>query len=229
MGVEWDMACVGCRSFAWLGSMKPFKWSGFQVGNGPFTELLSLHAGPECGLIVTSDALAFEVPWEHDSDACGFREDLRSRWCWESIRHDSTPPAMICAACQAVLALPATPDGASLRESGYRASPGAPAPLIVGRYLWFCGERCREVYGEGPGRVWRPCPDALVPRRITVRCLRCDAAHSLGAPEPAEDEALAFAEWLCEHVYDPPSRTDVDDPAGCRLQATVDLLAPGGP
>ena len=101
MGVEWDMACVGCRSFAWLGSMKPFKWGGFQVGNACFTELLSLHAGPNCGLIVTSDALAFEVPWEHDSDASGFREDLRSRWFWESIRHDSTPPAMICAACQA--------------------------------------------------------------------------------------------------------------------------------
>ena len=61
MGVEWDMACVGCRSFAWLGSMKPFKWGGFQVGNACFTELLSLHAGPNCGLIVTSDALAFDA------------------------------------------------------------------------------------------------------------------------------------------------------------------------
>jgi hypothetical protein len=207
--------------------MKPFKWHGFQMGNRFVAEFLGLHAGVDCELIVTSDARAFEEPWQHDSATSAWSEDLRSRWFWESLRHDRTPPVMCCAVCDTALVLPTTEDGDALRNAGY-FSPNdahAPMPLIVGRYLWFCGEPCRAAYSGSPGRIWRACPASL--RRLSVGCGKCRSEHSCGALDGAAADAEAFAEWLCEHIFDPPSRTDVDDPAGCRL--TVNLTVNRSP
>jgi hypothetical protein len=225
MGVEWDLACVTCRQWVWLGSMKPWKWSGFQMGSAFVAEMLSLHATPSCTLIVTSDARAFEPPWQHDDAECGWLEDLRSRWFWDSIRHDATPPQMVCATCEAPLELSTGADVEALRQEGYRSPGGAPTPLIVGRYLWFCGPACRDRHRSGPGRAWRAHPDASPHARIRVGCRHCGVESSLGAREPDESDALAFAEWLVDHVYDPPAPLGLDAPGCCRLEAHVEAAA----
>ena len=225
MGVECDLACVTCREWVWLGSMKPWKWSGFQMGNAFVAELLSLHATPSCRLIVTSDARAFVPPWQHDDAESGWLEDLRSRWYWDSVRHDATPPRMACATCEAPLDVSTSADAEALRQEGFRSAPGAAAPLIVGRYLWFCGPACRDRHRSGPGRAWRAQPDASPHARVRVGCLHCGVETSLGAREPDESDALAFAEWLVDHVYDPPAALGLDAPGCCRLEARVETPA----
>lgn len=215
MGVDWDLACVTCRQWAWLGSMKPWKWNGFQMGNAFVAELLSLHAEPSCTLMVASDARAFVPPWQHDEAASGWLEDLRSRWFWDSLRSHVTPHQMVCGTCEAPLELPATPHGATLRREGFCSLRGAATPLVVGRYLWFCGPACRDRYRAGPGRVWRAHPEVSAHARLRVGCLRCGVETSLGARDPDESDALAFAEWLVDHVYDPPGC--------CELEARVEV------
>ena len=44
MGVELHIGCDSCRNWAWLGSAKPHKWQGFQVGNEVVASWLVAHA-----------------------------------------------------------------------------------------------------------------------------------------------------------------------------------------
>jgi len=219
VGVEWDLACVGCRHFAWLGSVKPYKWGGFQVGNGVVAELLALHTGPDCSLVVVSDARAWSPPWSHDDATTGWLEDLRSRWLWDSIVSDVAPAGMVCAVCRAELSLPATADGDAMRRQGYRSA--GPVPIIVGRYLWFCGTACLDRHRSVAGRTWQPCPDVASLAHLEIGCLRCGVEIAVGDLAGDPGRAEAFAEWLTEHLYDPPAEAGVDDPTACRLVVRV--------
>jgi hypothetical protein len=221
MGVEWTLACVGCRHFAWLGSMKPYKWNGFQVGDGVVAELLALHSGPDCSLIVSSDARAWTPAWAHDDATAGWLEDLRSRWFWDSIVSDVEPLGMICAVCRAPLQLPATPEGEALRRAGYRSHAGGAVPLVVGRYLWFCGPNCLDRHRSVPGRTWRACSDLAATTRLEIGCLHCGVQHSLGDIAGDPERALAFAEWLTEHIYDPADGSGVEEETACRLLVRI--------
>lgn len=227
MGTEWDLACVSCRNWVWLGSLKPWKWNGFQMGNRLVAEFFSVHAQAGCSLIVTSDARTFDPPWEHDAPATGWHEDLRSRWFWDSSRLDTRPPQMVCAACRALLSLPSGPDAEQLRQAGYDPAPGAAKPLIMGRYLWFCGPDCRQRYLAAPGRTWREAPGPSFCLKVVCQCGHTQA--SLNGPEPEPGDALAFAEWLAEHLFDPPAGSTCDAESGCRLTAQLEANAPSDP
>jgi hypothetical protein len=79
MGVELEIGCAACHNWMWLGSAKPDKWQGFQVGNEAFAEWLIAHAHHE----VLSDALELwrddgdqPSPWSHAPSS--WREDARS-------------------------------------------------------------------------------------------------------------------------------------------------------
>jgi hypothetical protein len=198
--------------------MKPFKWSGFQVGNRFAIELFTAHATPECSLVVVTDSSAVDEPWSHDDVESGWLEDLRSRWFWDSIEPLHEPPFMCCAACKARLRLPSSPDGDELREGGYDSPADAPLPIIVGHYLWFCSAKCRGDYQATPGRTWRPHPDRAGMRAV-VMCSRCDAGFELAHDN---ERSTQFAEWLAHHVYDVPKELGLGGP-GCRL--SVKLMA----
>jgi hypothetical protein len=90
MGAEWHLGCLACREYAWLGSAKPVKWDGFQLGNRFFAELLALHSRPTCVLLLGVD---HTYAWDEGD---GWREDLRSRSFWDSEEG-------VCATCNARL------------------------------------------------------------------------------------------------------------------------------
>ena len=78
MGVELHIACEACRSWAWLGSAKSWKWSGFQVGNAAVVGWLVDHAHayatPGCLELWRGDGDL--PPW--DADPSAWKEDERS-------------------------------------------------------------------------------------------------------------------------------------------------------
>jgi hypothetical protein len=222
VGIEWTIGCLGCQQRAHLGSMKPFKWSGFQMGNRFVAEWLALHAMVGCSLIVTRDDLAFDPPWWRDDTAASWLVDLRSRSFFDSFHPAAKPPEMVCAACKAPLEVPPGPEWDELRRYAAPPRPGAAMPLIVGEYLWFCGPACRDTFRAVPPRTWRPCPQMGEGVRLQVRCGRCNVDTSLRARDPAPSDAYELAEWLIDHVFDRPDGSDLDPEAGCILEVRLD-------
>jgi hypothetical protein len=84
----------------------------------------------------------------------------------------------------------------------------APEPVIVGRFLWFCGDDCRVSYASAPGRVWRPAPQLSSRARLVVRCKACRVECSLPGLAAAQGLFEGLAERLTEHV-------------GCSLTARI--------
>jgi hypothetical protein len=175
MGVEWELACLGCNEYAWLGSLKPFKWHGFQVGNRVVAELLALHTTPTCRLIVDVDGA--RSVWGHPDDpVAGWRADLRSRHFWESSDEGE------CAVC--------------------RIRIGDADAQVVGLHLWFCSDRCRDTYAARPGCVWRAAP--TVRTEIRVTCTRCDTEFVLARPTARGEHSKGgfepLADWFASHI-----------------------------
>jgi hypothetical protein len=150
MGVEWDIGCLTCREYAWLGSLKPTKWAGFQLGNELLADLLALHANPACVLLLDVDH-ASGLWTRSDEGSDGWREDLRSLWFGDS-------DAGVCATCNA-----------RLDEA---------AAVIANPCLWFCNTSCVARFVARGARVWQPAPAAVA--GLWVRCTRCDVETSVG-------------------------------------------------
>ncbi len=209
MGVEWTLACTTCRHHAWLGSIKPAKWEGFQVGHRAIAELFARHAWPcsmgDCRLVVVADCDPTSMPWldpragEPGADP-GWSEDLRSRGVWSSFgtpvksrgEQGSWQTPMVCAEC-----------GLHLRSG---SDPRARDPLVISPGLWLCGRPCFDLFRARSGRVWEPLPDLPPGTQLEVDCLRCLRSFSLGTLDPVDLDGPreAFAEWLAEHVYRAP-------------------------
>jgi hypothetical protein len=189
MGVEWSLLCASCREFAWLGSMKPWKWNGFQIDTSSVLELLSLHALAEragsdrCELFIDVDSSRVETFSLEPAD--GWREDLRSRTFWTSISVSTEPPRALCAECSRWLAV-LTRGGEPVRQKG------AQDAIVIGSALWLCDDRCLRAFASRPGRVFR-----AAPRRgaLTLGCRSC-------ASEIIADgaDSLALAEWFTDHL-----------------------------
>lgn len=188
MGVEWSLLCASCREFAWLGSMKPWKWNGFQVDTSSVLELLSLHANSRqnrepCALYLDANSSRVAT-YSLDVDD-GWSEDLRSRRFWDSVSVATDPPRALCAECSRWLAV--LPRGGSPQRQR-----GAERAIVIGSYLWLCDERCLRAFSSRPGRAYRPAPAW---RELVLECRAC-------ASEIVADRAdtLALAEWFTDHL-----------------------------
>lgn len=178
MGIEIDLGCERCRIFAWLGSRKPEKWRGFQVGNRHVAEFLSLHTDP-CRLVLLADTE--DRDWD---EGAPWREDLRSRSFW-SLRTDRWR----CGQCDAVL-------------------PGEQRAVSIGRHLAFCSRSCLQANLETPPsdgwvvswpRTYRPArlrPRAPLWLTCAISGERRLACHG-DSLELLDAEALA--QWMIEH------------------------------
>jgi hypothetical protein len=183
MGVELELGCARCRAWVWLGSAKPAKWRGFQMGNEFVVEFLAAHAHP-CRLMSRRDD-ADLAPWdEHPED---WAEDLRSRGAWGRVVAGEGPQP--CAGC-------GTPLG------------HAPTGIAVNRFVRFCGEAClaRRLAGgtEGQWTYARVSAEGRLERSeaVSLACTPCaelerflllDRSLSASAGE-------AMAQWLLEHT-----------------------------
>ena len=102
MGIEANMGCLGCKKNIWLGSMKPYKWNGFQIPNKDVFRFLSLHSNNKnsnCRLNYTHDA-GDESPWDEFVDIKKeWQEDVNSRYFWDSYSEEGT----ICGNCKRLL------------------------------------------------------------------------------------------------------------------------------
>ncbi|MEQ1503494.1 MAG: hypothetical protein ABMB14_14755 [Myxococcota bacterium] len=172
MGVEWKLACTGCREFLWPGSMKPWKWRGFQLGGPPVVAWFGAHAREGCAIAICVDDLRERALTLEGAD--GWREDLRSFGHVEAWSLGDGPR---CGWCARAIA------------------PTAPDVVALG-HLWLCDARCRDGFAAaedrlGGRRVWRP----DVAGAVDVRCERCDTGVAADPGEP-----LALAEWMLEHL-----------------------------
>ncbi|MEM0997402.1 MAG: hypothetical protein AAGN35_10000 [Bacteroidota bacterium] len=137
MGVEWEIGCVYCRRYVWLGSRKPAVWEGFQMGNEYVERFFALHTHrPDrpCRLVVHDD-VGGNAPWEVDSGVpSDWREDILSRQFWHSFRNRS----IVCAQCSRELSSDWTrpPHGQFLRAN---------------RGLWFCDSACKAAWVAADG------------------------------------------------------------------------------
>ncbi|WP_198144963.1 hypothetical protein [Microscilla marina] len=128
MGVEWDIGCQVCKKFIWMGSMKPFKWHGFQVSDATIRRFFSLHAIAQkkgCHLYLMTDS-GGDTPWSNDVDA--WQEDIVSRSFWDSIATNDHGSS--CAYC-----------GKALKEK-----PLSYHYLQRNQCLWLCNQDCVEAY-----------------------------------------------------------------------------------
>ena len=135
MGVEWHIGCIKCKRQIWLGSQKPFKWKGFQIGDKIVKRFLSLHS--KCGnnldgnLLLANDGTEL-VPWESDDEKLEWKEDILSRsFCFHSWYQDK----ITCAECRKELNA----------EENCRVKEGN---LMKNTFLWFCDEKCFVNYVE---------------------------------------------------------------------------------
>lgn len=182
MGVEWDIGCERCRHFVWLGSQKPYKWAGFQLGDDEVRSFLALHTGDRgCQLRLTNDGTT-AVAWE-DGAPSGWREDILSRSFWDS----RSEAGLICAQCEA-------------------ADPG----LHKNQLLAFCGEPCFEAYRAAQLERDHSIHDssservALAPgMQLSLACLDC-RAYLIVDDQPDVHGVTRDMQYLalfaCEHI-----------------------------
>jgi hypothetical protein len=182
--------------FTWIGSMKPWKWTGFQVDVSSVVDWLALHAQPQCSLLICVDDR--RVPDGITLDpADGWREDLRSRSFWNSLSLTTTPARMHCAHCQHWL-------GVVTDDHSARKLDAVPEPIVIGSFLWLCDQRCLDAFASTEGRVWRPTPKRTAAEILRLRCLHCDKSVDANRAAP-----LLLADWCTEHLA-----------AECTLEAT---------
>lgn len=198
MGVEWDLGCERCLRFLWLGSQKPMKWGGFQVGDGVVRRFMGLHDHRQgCTLRLTNDGCP-EAPWEEESGAANqWQEDVLSRSFWDSW----TAQGLDCAHCGAKGPRAPASDTAQASISG----------LLKNRALWLCGERCFVDYcayqaTERDRRIYDSSDDVITfaeESLLAVACLDCRVYlvvdgkdDGLGTLRDMEQLAL----FLCEHI-----------------------------
>jgi hypothetical protein len=120
VGVEWQVACLTCNEYAWLGSLKPSKWDGFQIGNRIAAEIFAQHTAAACDLIVDADGAV--DTWSH-------RGRPRPGWPVDVRSHLESDQPTGCATC------------------GQLHIDDA---LAIGEQLEFCSTRCRDDFSCPP-------------------------------------------------------------------------------
>lgn len=177
MGIEWHIGCLKCKRQIWLGSQKPYKWKGFQIGNENAKRFLSLHAS--CGskengnFLLTNDGTT-KIPWEDDAESIEWAEDILSRtFCYDSWRNED----IICAHCSEKLDV----DEESRLQKGN---------LMKNQFLWYCNEACFhnyvEFYREERGRVIYDSTNDKIQAfetSLEVTCTICNTSLSIDNQE----------------------------------------------
>ena len=231
MGMEWTLVCTTCKQHAWLGSVKPMKWEGFQLGNRFAAELFALHASDGtrecCELLVFNDACFTDVPWadpEFDEFPPGWEAWKRDLRCFEF--GNSVLPywsdegqGMVCGQCR--------------RTLRSEENPGAPEALVVSSSLWFCDSDCRDAFAGKDQRVWRQFVAPPSDTVLEVGCVPCRQGVGLGQLDPEahdgfEESAQLFAEWLSFHVYRPDEAAPPCSLAACVLSPDEPRAKPWG-
>ncbi len=197
MGVEWHIGCIKCKRQIWLGSQKPHKWQGFQIGDEIVKRFLSLHAGCDHldgNLLLTNDGTV-EIPWETDDEISGWKEDILSRsFCFDSWHQDT----IICASCGKELS----------RDESLRRQHGN---LMKNPLLWFCNEKCFSNYIESTEKergqlIYDSTKDPLPPiikDLFEIGCTKCKTYIAIDNQKDSFGKTKDFeylALFLCEHV-----------------------------
>jgi hypothetical protein len=198
MGVEWELGCERCLRFLWLGSQKPLKWRGFQVGDAVVRRFMGLHDRQGgCTLKLTNDGCA-SAPWE-DGAHSGWREDVLSRTFWDSWSAEG----LDCAHCGATGPRSVAPGTSPERGPGLRKNAA----------LWFCDEPCFAEYCDYQAtqrdRQIYDSTDDVVPfgpeSVLAVACLDCRAYLRVDGADDGGGtlrDMEALAHFLCEHIGD---------------------------
>jgi hypothetical protein len=198
MGVEWNIGCLKCKNHIWLGSQKPFKWAGFQIGDENVMRFLSLHAccgNPFAGnLLLTNDGTS-KIPWREENERLEWQEDILSRtFCFDSWNGEN----IICAAC-------------SVRLEESEANRIQKGNLKKNQFLWFCNERCFDTYLEynktdGERTIHDSSKTPLIATTETfleVGCANCNTFVVIDKQEDSFGRKRDFeylALFLSEHV-----------------------------
>jgi hypothetical protein len=184
-----------------LGSIKPYKWHGFQAGNRHVMDLMLLHT--TCEWAVIRDDTATDAPWldpaRDTPDAGHWREDLRSRSFWQALQHGAEPA---CAACAGRL----------------------DSPLVISPGLSFCSQACLQRFSAHPARIWREPPSFPPTAQIAIACRSCADQQVWGMISTPDPGAEALAEWLIEHCYSAAEGAGLSA-LGCWLQTQIILPA----
>ena len=196
MGVEWHIGCLKCKRQIWLGSQKPFKWKGFQIGDENIKRFLFLHSVCESktngNFLLTNDRTA-KIPWESDNEKLEWQEDILSRsFCFDSWKENH----IICANCSKKIKTDKEPTNEN---------------LIKSTFLWFCNESCFDNYIEYNRRkreyfIYDSTNDPIpltIGDSFEVGCAKCktfviidNQSNLLNKTKDFE----YFALFLCEHI-----------------------------
>jgi hypothetical protein len=200
MGVEWNIGCIKCKRQIWLGSQKPFKWQGFQIGEQSIKRFLYLHSKCENSLagnlLLTNDG-ALQIPWDAEDERFEWQEDILSRsFCFDSWNQSTT----ICANCKKEL----EPDKNNRKFAGN---------VMKGEYLWFCDNHCFSNYVEYKRTereefIYDSTEDAMPPSiegLFEIGCTKCKEYVIIDNKQtPSEPARIRNFEYLalffCEHI-----------------------------
>lgn len=184
MGVEWNIGCLKCKKYIWLGSQKPFSWKGFQIGAENVKKFLLLHS--ECSdienLLLANDS-TINVPWEIENS--NWKEDILSRtFCFDSLHQGG----IHCAFCSK-----------NIEHSQEKK-------LKISYYLWFCDKKCFNGYLQIQNKhsIYNSTDDYLNidEQLLNVSCNSCKAYVIVDDNSKSnfskKYENLAL--FLCEHI-----------------------------
>ena len=136
MGIEAEIGCTSCKKYIWLGSMKPYKWNGFQIPDKDAFRFFSLHSKNQhasCNLYYTHDAGDELPPWDENEE---WQEDINSRNFWNSYSEDGK----ICGNCNKLL----------INKEGKELA----SYIQKNIYALFCDSTCFEEYVADYARKW---------------------------------------------------------------------------
>ncbi len=135
MGIESSIGCLKCKKSIWLGSAKPSKWDGFQVGNEIAFRFLSLHSHnlkTNCVLCYMHDANFELPPWEDEKTEKEWEEDINSIYFAYSSSSYSKE-GTICGHCKKLLE----------NKDNHQAISNF---IKKNEFLSFCNQSCFEAY-----------------------------------------------------------------------------------
>ena len=198
MGVEWHLGCLKCKRQIWLGSQKPFKWTGFQIGDENVKRFLSIHSlchkNANGNLLLTNDGTT-KIPWEDENERFEWEEDILSReFCFDSYSQEG----LKCANCSKSIKV----DEESRKLNGN---------LMKSQYLWFCNDTCFDNYLEFNKRdrekfihdSTNDLPTNLKEYSIEVGCTNCKIYVTIDNQKDSFNKIKNFeylALFLCEHL-----------------------------
>lgn len=198
MGIEAEIGCLRCKKYIWLGSMKPYKWKGFQIPNSDIFRFLSLHSNNQnsnCKLIYTHDTNKEVPPWnENQKIKKEWQEDINSRSFWDSF----SDKGIICGNCNRLLI---DKNGNEIHDN-----------IQKNTYSWFCNQTCFEEYNkkykeEQNITIYDSTNDEGIKsasQNITVGCTQCKSYTIINGQKDNSGtikDYEYFHLFLCEHAF----------------------------